>query len=321
MANNPTIREPTAGTDGSPLQWGPKSQRQVAQLIKGTHPTEKIQASSIDGLQPTIDFNDVKQAVRIATLENHDLTKDFENGSTIDGVVIATGNRVLIKSQTDEIENGIYIVNLAGSPTRADDFDLANKLVRGAIFICLEGTLNALKIFALNSADPTEPGNDAIEFVEVAADKPVPIQVEDHVQLGRNLRQTGAIGPVGNFTLQNWDVTGTTSVVLGPLPFSLKVTSVGLYIQGETQALHSDSISLSLNKVNVVTNVTTEIVTTTVPAGARGVDSGRNIDILRAANELFYWTLTSDTPVSAEGALYITPHFHYELIENEDEDE
>ena len=43
-----------------------------------------------------------------ATTANIDLTADLQNGDTLDGITLATGNKVLVKDQTDAKTNGIY---------------------------------------------------------------------------------------------------------------------------------------------------------------------------------------------------------------------
>ena len=45
---------------------------------------------------------------RAATTGNITLSSDLQNGDTLDGVTLATGNKVLVKNQTDATENGIY---------------------------------------------------------------------------------------------------------------------------------------------------------------------------------------------------------------------
>jgi microcystin-dependent protein len=62
----------------------------------------------------------VKSSVRVATTDNGDLSSSFENGKTVDDIILNTDDRILIKNQTTESENGIYTVNTAGAPTRAD---------------------------------------------------------------------------------------------------------------------------------------------------------------------------------------------------------
>jgi len=69
----------------------------------------------LDGLKP-------KQAVRVATTAAGTLASSFENGDSIDGITLATGDRILIKDQADPAENGIYIVAASGAPSRAKPF-------------------------------------------------------------------------------------------------------------------------------------------------------------------------------------------------------
>lgn len=83
-----------------------------------------------------------KDAVRVATTANGTLGTEYENGDTVDGVVLATGNRILLKNQTTQTENGIYTVNASGAPTRAVDADTGVEL-EGAAVSVQEGTSNA----------------------------------------------------------------------------------------------------------------------------------------------------------------------------------
>lgn len=105
-----------------------------------------------------------KDSVRVATTANGDLATAYENGDTIDGIVLATGDRILLKDQTDPIENGIYTVNATGAPTRATDADEVNELDGGAVFV-EEGTANADKAF-VQTADGVTPGTDAQTWVQ-----------------------------------------------------------------------------------------------------------------------------------------------------------
>lgn len=53
-----------------------------------------------------------------ATTSNGSLANDFENGDIIDGYTLRKNDVILLKNQTDGIENGIYRVNITGSPDR-----------------------------------------------------------------------------------------------------------------------------------------------------------------------------------------------------------
>ena len=92
-----------------------------------------------------------KVPVRVATTANGALATAFVNGQTIDGIVLATGNRILLKNQTAPVENGVYIVAAAGAPARANDADNGTELSPGTTVSVTEGTANADKAFMIIS--------------------------------------------------------------------------------------------------------------------------------------------------------------------------
>lgn len=85
--------------------------------------------------------NQRRTSVRVATTVAGTLATSFENGDTIDGITLATNDRILIKDQAAPAENGIYTVNASGAPTRATDMDTAAE-VDGTLVIVEDGTTN-----------------------------------------------------------------------------------------------------------------------------------------------------------------------------------
>ena len=78
-----------------------------------------------------------KDSARVATQANLNLASP---GATIDGVTMATNDRVLVRSQTTTSENGIYIWNGAATPmTRALDASTAAELEQAVVTV-EEGT-------------------------------------------------------------------------------------------------------------------------------------------------------------------------------------
>lgn len=115
-------------------------------------------SARLNGLKP-------KQSVRVATTVAGTLATSFENGDVIDGVTLATGDRILIKDQVAPENNGIYTVNASGSPTRAVDFDSLSPIdeINGAWVAVQEGTASAGKVFVQYGLVSTL-GTDAINF-------------------------------------------------------------------------------------------------------------------------------------------------------------
>lgn len=107
-----------------------------------------------------------KAACRVATTAAGTLATDFENGDTIDGVVLATGDRILIKDQAAPDENGIYVVPASGAPTRATDFDAGADNLSGATVTIQEGTANAEKKFTCSTNNPITIGVTNITFID-----------------------------------------------------------------------------------------------------------------------------------------------------------
>ena len=76
-----------------------------------------------------------KEPVRVASTANIDLSSALINGATIDGVSVATGDRVLVKDQSTASQNGIYEVVASGAASRSSDCDTADELNGAAVFV------------------------------------------------------------------------------------------------------------------------------------------------------------------------------------------
>lgn len=101
-----------------------------------------------------------KEPVRAASTANVTVASP---GTTIDGVTLASGNRVLLKNQSTGAENGIYVWTASGSPmTRSTDADTTGDMVPGTAVSVTEGTVNADKVYMITSdTTPIIPGTTA----------------------------------------------------------------------------------------------------------------------------------------------------------------
>lgn len=130
-----------------------------------TADTHAVNKAYVDSIAAGLDWKD---SVRVATTAAGTLATDFENGDTIDGVVLATGDRILIKDQASGVENGIYTVNASGAPTRATDLDTGSSAAGAATFI-EEGTTNADTAWVCtNNTGSDVVGTDALNFTQFA---------------------------------------------------------------------------------------------------------------------------------------------------------
>ena len=129
-------------------------------------PTSSGDAASKGYVDALLQGLDLKASVRAATTAAGTLATDFENGDTLDGVTLATGDRILIKNQSTASENGIYIVAASGAPTRAADFAAA-ATVAGAYCFVEEGTFNDNKGFVCtNNSGSDVVGTDNLTFTQ-----------------------------------------------------------------------------------------------------------------------------------------------------------
>jgi hypothetical protein len=126
--------------------------------------TQKATKTYVDGKVAGLSW---KQAVRAATTSNHTLATAYANGQVIDGVTLATGDRVLIKNQTTGSENGIYVVPASGAPTRATDADSGAELVNATVYVS-EGTTNADTQWTCTNNATITVGTTALAFAQLA---------------------------------------------------------------------------------------------------------------------------------------------------------
>jgi hypothetical protein len=111
----------------------------------------------------------LKAPVRVATTTNGTLATAFENGDTVDGVTLATGDRILLKNQTAGAENGIYIVAASGAPTRATDANAANELPQGFLVYVTAGTSNANTLWQHTTTSAITLNTTALTFAQLGA--------------------------------------------------------------------------------------------------------------------------------------------------------
>ena len=90
---------------------------------------------------------------------------------SMDGVAVSTNDRILLKNQTTDLQNGIYVVTNQGSAgvspilTRAGDYDQPAEITNGDVVFCTLGTANAGVTFVNSmAAGTTVVGTSSITF-------------------------------------------------------------------------------------------------------------------------------------------------------------
>ena len=127
----------------------PPDFRQSGEVVLFCERDNQIQLHGSDGVTRQLTNQDLglKRAVRVATVSNGALATAFADGQTVDGVVLATGDRILLKNQTATTENGVYVVQASGAPMRAADFNSTAQFATGTAVLATEGATNARVTF------------------------------------------------------------------------------------------------------------------------------------------------------------------------------
>jgi hypothetical protein len=137
-----------------------------------------------------------------ATTGNINLTTDLENGDTLDGVTLVTGDRVLVKDQTDATENGLYIVVASGAASRDPQFDTIAEL-SGQMIVVNQGTANDNKIFLCTTDSDATIGISNITYTQVT-----PANVGTVTSVG--VADAGS----SEFTVANSPITSSGTITL-----------------------------------------------------------------------------------------------------------
>lgn len=129
---------------------------------------------------------DAKDSVRVATTANVALTG--ATTTTIDGVTLAAGNRILVKNQTTGSENGIYVF-ATGAWSRATDADTSAKVSSGLFVFVEEGTVNSDSGWVLTTDGVITIGTTSLNFAQFSG--------AGQITAGMGLTKTGNTIDVG----------------------------------------------------------------------------------------------------------------------------
>jgi len=137
--------------------------QKITNLTDPTNPQDAANKRYVDAAVVGIDW---KPSVRAATTAAVTLATALENGDTLDGVTLATGNRVLVKNQADATENGLYVVAASGAPARSSDADTAAEITASFAVFVEEGTVNADSGWTLTNNGAVTVGTTALSFTQ-----------------------------------------------------------------------------------------------------------------------------------------------------------
>jgi hypothetical protein len=225
-ATGPTGLTGATGPTGLTGPTGPTGPTGVTGATGVTGPTGP---TGVEGPAGASTAGDWKDSVKAATTANITIATALNNGDTLDGVTLATGDRVLVKNQTTKKENGIYVVGV--SPARSTDADAAGELSGGTTVYVEQGTVNAKRVFRIITNGSITPGTTEHEWApwsEAAIAEPE----TDGTARTKILTVTHGLGVVPA-DIQLTRITSEVSeIVIQPVIINGSVTSTQFKVRG-----------------------------------------------------------------------------------------
>ncbi len=159
--------------------------------------------------------------MRVATTAGIAISTALNNGDVIDGVTLATDDRVLVKDQSSAAQNGIYIVG--ASPARAYDQSTDDAAFAFLVYV-VQGTIGGGNLFRNTNTTAPTIGADAITFEEVTGGTGTLFyNVQDYGALGDGTTDdTAAI----EATRDASDATNGGIIYFPPTASAYKITSL-----------------------------------------------------------------------------------------------
>ena len=224
---------------------------------------------------------------RVATTGNINLSNALENGDTLDGITLATGNKVLVKDQTDATENGIYDVVASGAASRNTEFNTVAELA-GQMVIVQEGSTNADKFFLCTTDNSGSIGSVNITFTVVVPSNVGDVTLNGVQTLTNKTLTSPVISEVASVSNGNISLTpnGTGKVVVkgntnpGTVVFNCESNSHGQTVKSQP---HSASVTNVLtlpaggDQEIVGTTATQTLTNKTLGITSLDIDGGTDI--------------------------------------------
>jgi hypothetical protein len=168
------------------------------------------------------------------------LTANANGALSIDGVAVVAGDRVLIKNEVTQANNGVYVVTQTGSGaavyilTRATDFDSAgsgvDQIDQGDFFLVTGGSTLANTSWVQQTPLPITVGTTAIYFIQFGA----PITYS----AGTGLSLAGTV-----FSITN---TGVSAATYGS---ASSVPVIAVNAQGQATSVTDTSIAIAATQI------------------------------------------------------------------------
>lgn len=276
----------------------------------GTHAVNK---AYVDGLIQGLNFKD---SVRVATTANFSATFTTTNAgqftgapSSIDGVSLSTGNRVLVKNQSTQAHNGIYeVLDPVTTWKRAEDANLSTEL--GSAFVFVEEGSTQADTAWVTTFNSTEVLNTAaMPWVQFTSVSDI-IAGAGLVKGGNTINVVGTAGRI----IANADSIDLATTAVTPNSYG-SASSVATFTVdgfGRLTAASSTAISIASTAINNFTEAVQDVVGNNsflIPGTGIDIDYNDPLNTLTIGlkhlgfqnltdpnnNRILYWNDTTNT--------------------------
>jgi len=196
-------------------------------------PVNAQDAATKNYVDSTAQGLDVKASVVVATTGNITLS----GTQTIDGVAVAAGDRVLVKNQTNQAQNGIYVAN-ASTWARSTDMDVWTDFPSAFTFV-EQGTTQADTGWVCTANAGGTLGSTAITWAQFSG-------------AGTYVAGTGLTLTGNTFSITN------TAVTAGSYGGAAQTLSATVNQQGQLTALSAQSIAIANTQVSGLGTMSTQ---------------------------------------------------------------
>ena len=210
-----------------------------------TNATDAVTKGYADAITQSLD---IKQSVRVASTVNIAVATALVNASTIDGVAVATGDRVLLKNQTLPAENGIYTVVASGAAPRAIDADVSADVTTGMYVFVSEGTISADMGYVLTTNDPITLGTTGLVFTQFSGAGQITVD-STLVKTGNQLKRAPITGDIAIPDASNASTLATVNANVGSFGLAASVSQFTVNAKGLITAAANVAISITSSAV------------------------------------------------------------------------
>lgn len=330
LANTPTLVTAVLGSSTATTQTPADNSTKVAttayvdNAILGQRQKEAVKYASIAAL-PSIIYANGSSGVG-ATLTGVALA-----AISLDGASPGIGDRVLIKNQVSDFQNGIYVVTQTGSGiavfilTRTTDFDQAADIQTGDTVFVTAGNTLANTTWTYNGIDSPTMGTTSLTFVQAAGPGSytagngisitgVSIAIDTAVTVDKTTAQTltnktltspilttPVLGTPSSGTLTSCTGLPAASVVAGTFGSGTFTITQLIYANNAITATSNAATVPITSRISTVTNssaATLTITITTTSAVDGQLVQVRILDFSAVAQTIT-WVNTEDSTVTA----------------------